>query len=147
MPDVPGGDWCTLKETFVRTAPHQLLTFSNAHITYFIVMLASDFKAINKSSLNLFKCGHDQDIMIAFDKHVCIQAKCLPEMRKDWTYKLLLVLELDAFDIVAAECGCPAGKGPYGSSKHIGALCYALEDFSSFGRLPDFLTSTDQLQQ
>ena len=59
LPDVSAGDWYTLKEAFVGTARHQLLSFSNAHIiSYFVVrtavdgMLASDFKAINKCSLN-----------------------------------------------------------------------------------------------
>ena len=28
-----------------------------------------------------------------------------------------------------AECGCPAGKGPHGSCKHIALLAYALVDF------------------
>lgn len=56
-------------------------------------------------------------------------------MRKDHTYKLLLLLELESSEIVAAECGCPAGKGPRASCKHIGAMCYALEEFTRFGHL------------
>ena len=110
-------------------------------------MPAADFIAINKSSLHLFKCGHVQDIKVLFDKNVCIKATCLPEMRKDRMYKLVVLLEPNTFDIIAAGCGCPAGKGPCASCKHIGVLCYALEEFCHFGRLPDFLTSTDQLQQ
>ena len=32
-------------------------------------------------------------------------------------------------DVSSAQCTCPAGKGPFGSCKHIAALCFALEDF------------------
>ena len=142
-------------DAFVGKAPDQALSFTNAHIiSYFVSRTAvdgmpvCDFKAINKSSLNLFNCGHVQDINVLFEEKFCIiQANCLPEMQKDCTYKLLLYLELNTFDIVGAECGCPAGKGPSASCKHIGALCYGLEEFSHFGHLPDFLTCTDQLQQ
>jgi len=56
-------------------------------------------------------------------------------------YKVFLHLDPDIFAIVGAECGCPADKGPHDSCKHIGALCYALEEFSHLNKLPDFLTS------
>ena len=32
-------------------------------------------------------------------------------------------------DITTAKCTCPAGQGPFGSFKHLAALCYALEDY------------------
>ena len=70
----------------------------------------SDMKAVNSSAQNLFQCGHIQDIKVIFDKYMCVQAKCLPEMRKDHVYKLLLFLDLESSGIVGAECGCPAGK-------------------------------------
>ena len=68
-------------------------------------------------------------------------------MRKDRVYKLLLFLDLESSDIVAANNGCPAGKGPCASCKHIGAMCFTLEEFIHFEHLPEFLTCTDQLQQ
>ena len=68
-------------------------------------------------------------------------------MRKDRIYKLFLFLDLNTSDIISAECGCPAGKGPCASCKHIGALCYALEEFSRLGKLPEFLTATEKLQE
>ena len=71
----------------------------------------------------------------------------LTEMRKDRVYKLLLFLDLESSDIIGAECGCPTGKAPCASCKHIEAMCYALEEFSRFGKLPEFLTCTDRLQQ
>jgi len=39
-------------------------------------------------------------------------------------------LDLKAFDVTAAVCGCPAGKGPSASCKHIGAPCYVLVEFA-----------------
>ena len=69
-----------------------------------------------------------------------ISATCIPEMRKDH------VLLSETFDITAAACGCPAGKGLFASCKHIGTLCYAFVEFCSSGSLPDFLTCTEKLQ-
>lgn len=67
-------------------------------------------------------------------------------MRKDHIYSIHLSLDIGSMDIVTAECGCPAGKGPSASCKHIGALCYALAEFSRYGKTPDFLTCTEKLQ-
>ena len=53
-------------------------------------------------------------------------------------YKIQMQLEEASFDIHSAQCGCPAGKGPYASCKHIATLCYALEEFSRVRQLPDF---------
>lgn len=63
-------------------------------------------------------------------------------MRKDRVYNLSLAMNPQSWDIVYASCGCPVGKSPNGSCKHIGALCYALSDFCKFGDIPDFLTCT-----
>ena len=145
-------DWQLLKE--IVDSQHPLLIFSNSQIiTYFVTrtlidcLPANDLKAINNSAQNLFKCGHVQDIKVANDKHLYIQGKCIPEMKKDHIYKINLVLDKETLDIAQTECGCPAGKGPHASCKHIAALCYALEEFSRFGKLQDFLTSTERLQQ
>ena len=70
----------------------------------------------------------------------------VPQLKR-WLQCHNAFLDVETSDIVAAECGCPAGRGPYASCKHIGALCYSLEEFSRFGHLPEFLTCTDQLQQ
>ncbi len=154
MPDRTSNDWLMLKEAFVGKAPHQILSFTNANIiNYFVVrtavdgMPSDDIKAINSRALNLFRSGHIQCIRTRTNKHILIQANCLLEMRKDRVYKLFLSLDLATSDIISAECGCPAGKGPCASCKHIGALCYALEEFSRLGKLPNFLTCTDKLQE
>ena len=43
------------------------------------------------------------------------------------------------------NCGCSADKGPCASCKHITSVWYALEEFSCFGKIPEFLTSTNTL--
>ena len=129
--------------------------FSSGHIVSYFVnhsvcdgLPAGDFKAINKSAENLFMCGHVQNIQVcATDNNLFIKAKCLPEMRKDRVYLLRVVLNVKTFDIFFAECGCPAGLGPQGSCKHIGALSYALVDFSKMQSLPTHKSCTDKLQE
>lgn len=49
-------------------------------------------------------------------------------------------------DIIGAECGCPAGCGPTGSCKHIGALLYALADYIRFRTSSEYQSFTDTLQ-
>ena len=61
-------------------------------------------------------------------------------------YKLNLALNSETLHIMSASCGCPAGKGPNGSCKHIGAFCYLFENFCTLGSTPDLLTCTDVLQ-
>ena len=145
--------WKPLKEAFSSSSS---INFTNAEIhvvNYFVVrraidgMPASDIKGMNSSALSLFKCGHIQEIVVCRlqQDRVCMKANCLPEMRKDCIYKLTLILD-NSFDVVGAECGCPAGKGPCGSCKHIGGLCYALEEFTRIGKCPEYSTCTDKLQ-
>ena len=76
----------------------------------------------------------------------CVRAKCRPVMRKDRIYKLILSLS-DSYNIVSAKCGCSAWVGPQATCKHVGALCYAIANFCQRGQLPDFVTSTEKLQQ
>ena len=75
------------------------------------------------------------------------KANCLPEMRKDRTYCVHMVLQRNSCDIIGAKCGCPAGAGPTRSCKHIGALSYALADFFRLRILPEYITCTDKLQE
>ncbi len=63
-------------------------------------------------------------------KVICIKSICLPEMRKDRVYNVCIGLKRDSSDIMYAACGCPAGKGPKGSCKHISALTYGISEFS-----------------
>ena len=57
-----------------------------------------------------------------------MKAICLPEMKKDRTYSLELVIT-PSMEISRGICTCPAGKGPCGSCKRLAALCFAIEDF------------------
>ena len=64
-------------------------------------------------------------------------ADCLPEMRKDRVYKIVLRLDSTSYEIDGAEYECPAGRGPRASCKHIVALCYyVLEEFGRLKQLP-----------
>ena len=109
---------------------------------------ADDFKAINSSAENLFRCGHIQGIQVcATEDNLFLKAKCLPEMRKDRVYFLKMVLNVNSCDIFYAECGFPAGVAPQGSCKHIGAFSYALADFCRVRCLPEYMTCTDKLRE
>ena len=131
--------------------------FNTSHIVaYFATrtvndcLPAADFKSVNKSAENLFWCGHVQSIQVcSTETHLYVRANCLPEMKKDGVYHvcMCMALTIGGYDLAHAECGCPAGKGPHGSCKHICALCYALSDFCRLVKLPEFRTCTDQLQQ
>ena len=74
---------------------------------------AGDFKHLNNHSYPLFKSGHIQKILTikGNDNNVYLNAVCLPEMRKDREYKIQMVLSPSA-EILYAEEGCPAGRGP-----------------------------------
>jgi len=61
-------------------------------------------------------------------------------------YRMVMSLCRGSWQVNSAICGCPAGRGPHASCKHIGALCYALANFCLFGQLPEFLTCTDVKQ-
>ena len=128
--------------------------FSLAHMmTYFVTrkvcdgQIAGDFKHTNNHSYPLFKSGHIQKIRVikGNDNNVYCNAVCLPEMRKDREYKIQMVLSPSG-DILYAEDGCPAGRGPKGSCKHIAAFCYALEEFVRLGFTRPFLSCTSRLQ-
>ena len=123
-------------------------TMSNI-MTYFVTcclkdsLPARDFKSISKSAENMFRCGHVQDIEVVTDNDsVYIKSNCLPEMRKDRVYCVRMCLSKTSYDIVNAECGCPAGCGPCGSCKHIEALSYALADFFRVKSASEALTCT-----
>ena len=72
------------------------------------------------------------------NNNVYLSVVGLPEMRKDCEYKIQMVLSPSA-DFLIAEDGCPVGKGPTGSCKHIAAFCYALEEFVKVGFTWPFL--------
>jgi len=84
------------------------------------------------------------------DESLYLRSICIPEMKKDLvyscTYKVAMRLDHEEYDISGASCGYPADKGPKASCKHVGALCYALVEFSTSCRMSHFLASTDKPQ-
>ena len=130
------------------------LAFCHGHmITYFVDCQvcdqrpAGDMRSISEHAYALSERGHVQKIEVASDTNsIYLRATCLPEMRKDRIYKISLELNKQSNHIIAAGCGCPAGKAPTASCKHIAALCYTLDKFCKHNELPVFLTCTDQLQ-
>ena len=60
-----------------------------------------------------------------------------------------MVVDSDTHNIhvVGARCGCPAGKGPCATCKHVGGLCYALEEYCRLGRTQNNTTFTEKLQE
>lgn len=132
----------------------QVPTFTYGHmITYFVNrsvadgLPAADFKSINSAANNIFEGGHIQNLEVGeSEEHLFIQSNCLPKMWKDRVYKIVISLHKTSSDVTAC-CGCPAGKGPTASCKHIGAACYAFVSFCTLRRLPDFTTPTEKLQE
>ena len=148
----PTNGWVDIRSAY--KSPNEVPEFNYSQIiTYFVTrtvsdgLPVSDFKSSNVSADNLFKCGHVQNIQVnSTSELLLVKGDCLPEMRKDCVYKLIIHLGSD-LNIISAQCGCPAGKGPTASCKHIGALCYALANFCTCGKLPDFITCTEKLQE
>ena len=91
---LPNDGWIDIKKTY--------LAFTNAQIiSYFVTraaddgLPAADFKSINNSACNLYRCGHVQKIEVChrFSSNILlIHANCLPEMKKDRLYKLVMQL-------------------------------------------------------
>ena len=108
---------------------------------------AGDSKYLNNHSYPLFKSGHIQKILTIKenDNNVYLNTVCLPEMCKEREYIIQTVLSPSA-EILYAEDGCPATRGPTGGCKHIAAFCYALEEFVRLGFTRPFLSCTLQLQ-
>ena len=67
-------------------------------------------------------------------------------MKKDIVYRLEMSIDSNG-DIESASCGCPAGGKPFGSCKHISALCYALEEYSRIKQIRQPDSCTSRLQE
>ena len=124
-------------------------------INYFIEAVAgdkektNDFKSLRESSYQMFKEGHVQKIELKRGyETIIIKCNCLPEMRKDRVYKIIMRIHHTSGEIQFAKCGCVAGKGPRACCKHIASVCYALENFSRlFLDEPEEIACTDLLQK
>ena len=120
-------EWKPLKEAFPWGSDSTQFLFSNAEIiNYFVSRTATDglpvcdMKSMNTSALNLFQCGHIQGIQVCCtpQNQLHIMSNCIPKMKKDRLYKVVLLLDsISGGNVVGAECGCPAGKAPRVSFK------------------------------
>ena len=145
--------WGNLTSAF--SGPEVVCSFSNGQVIEYFVsttvsdgLPAGDFKSMNTRAKGLFDCGHVQGIQVGISRcHVLLHASCLPEMKKDLVCKVLMSLESSSYTIDGAMCGCKAGQGPKASCKHVGALCYDFAEFCRVGKLPEFISSTQKLQE
>ena len=149
----PSQDWVDIRRAYTTAA--EVPKFTNGQmVTYFVCQTVSDglpagdFKAINSKAKGLYDCGHIQNVEVSSTaERVWVRSDCIPEMKKNSIYKTIVSLSNVSYEIISAECGCKAGRGPKASCKHIGAMCYALVEFCKSGQIPDFLTCTDKLKQ
>ena len=140
-------DWAKIEES-------SFPQFTIANMTnYFIGRVAidgkpaMDYKNMNSHAFPLYKAGHIQSILVEYrDTVYNVRCACLPEMKKDTLYEINISLD-GSGDIVRASCACPAGAGPFGSCKHICALCYALEEFCRIKEVRPPESCTSQIQQ
>ena len=90
----------------------------------------------------MFKEAYVQKIALkhGFDP-VIVKFNCLPEMRKDRVYEIIMRLHHRTGEIQFAKCGYVPDKCPTASCKYIGSIYYALEDFSR-----TFLADNDEFE-
>ena len=101
----PTDGWKLLKQAY--KSPNAVPRFNNGHVvSYFVTRLvidglpSSDFKSINSSAENLFRCGHiHSNEICSATTALYIQASSLPEMKKDMVYNLSLALNHN-YDII-----------------------------------------------
>ena len=115
---------------------------------------AANWCSIQRSkAFGLFRHGHVQNIEVATSENgdvIHIRGECLAEMKKNLKCKLNVTMinsEEQPGEITYACCSpCPASKGLFDSSKHLAALCFALEELVRLKQSRDFATCTDRLQ-
>ena len=145
---------CIDDPSFMTCSSSSGFNFTIANIlNYFIHRKAqdgnptNDYKDVNNKAYPLYKAGFVQSVLYKTDDSfttVMIRAICAAEMKKSVAYKLRLVIHNN--EVLFAACGCPAGRGPTGICKHIGALCYFIEDLCRT-KIIHYQSSTSTLQQ
>ena len=151
-PPVEAKRFVSLAEDF--STAEKLPRFTMAQILHYCVWRTAvdglpnaDSKSISESAMNLSQGGHIQKIMVNItDDSLEFKGACRAEMKKKVQYNIAFIISCATSAITHAVCGCPAGKGPQATCKHIGAFCFTLEEFCRTGKLRDFVTCTDQLQ-
>ena len=65
----------------------------------------NDFKPIKWSAKYLFDCGYMRNIQVGNTNNLLnIKANCLPQMRKNSVYRLIISLQCDSKDVITATC-------------------------------------------
>lgn len=89
--------------------------------------------------------GHDQGrkmFMCEFLKSILqcivgddifILGKCSAQTKKSVDYEINIHLNCKERSIVKASCKCPAGIGPNGACKHVGAVLYGIDYYAITG--------------
>lgn len=89
--------WKNVKKAY--SCKSEVPSFSHGQmVTYFVSrtvsdgLPAGDFNAMNKKARSLYDCGHVQNIEVGTSTDACVwlRADCLPEMKKDIVYKILM---------------------------------------------------------
>ena len=74
-----------------------------------------------EKAYRFYKDGHVQQVKYhpipMQDDHICITAKVLPSMKKNWMYKVVIVICETSIKVSTAYCSCPAGLA--GCCNHI----------------------------
>ena len=82
-----------------------------------------------------------------------VRAKVHPEMKqKYYDVRLAAIVEQGAGEaesvvVTWAEFGCPTGRVPHGSCKHLAAVMYALESFYRLSFMQEEDSCTSKLQK
>ena len=111
----------------IRDESFKMCNFTNKNLVDYFVHLREgdglqrqDWKSLNAGGYKLFAEGHVQGIYVSVSGDDCkVRAICLPEMKKDDVYALNLTIKMSTGDVSAADCKCPAGRGPMASCKHL----------------------------
>ena len=152
-------DWKLIENIRHETQQVQFNFTMADMMQYFIHRQATDglpinnFKDVNTKAFPLFKAGHIQYVHYReHNKIIFMKCTCMPEMKKDLTYRIRVVFQMFG-DIEFAVCGCPAGRGPMCMCKHLAAFCYFIEELcrvhaiSPSGQPHEYMSSTSCLQQ
>ena len=139
----PDDHWKSLKQGRLQMPEFTLSTM----MKYFIQRKLTDCVPVGDVSsfdkaLRLFKKGYVQKVEVCCKPkdHTFFVRASVHATMKDTLYGVqLAVYYVDRIvkDILWAKCGCPAGRGPKATCKHLAALFYGLESFCRLGYCTD----------
>ena len=127
-------------------------------LSYFLARQASDGLPCDDTrnlddSFSLYSRSYIRDGGVACadeGKKVVMQFKCRATMKTNVRYSLKGSFQRNdvgkPLHLVSAECTCPAGQAP-SPCKHVGAMCYGVEDLCRNGVFQGVTSCTAQLQK